>query len=193
MLDLVKNETLRIDSRFLEPACGTGNFLIEILRRKLAVVCQRYSKNQTDYERYALLAISSVYGIDILADSLSVCRERLFSHFQEEYRRLFADKISGDVLKSASFLLGRNIVQGDALTMKLVGSEDGISFVEWSLIGEHFKGLEYRYSDIQQDIREEDTLFNYSAHTSDTGESVYIVNPVKEYPQISYRRLYELG
>ena len=115
MLDLVKNETLRIDSRFLEPACGTGNFVIEILRRKLAVVGERYSKNQSEYEKYALLAVSSIYGIDILADSLEVCRERLYSHFCDEYKSLFKEKISEDILKSAKFLLSRNIVQGDAL------------------------------------------------------------------------------
>lgn len=193
MLDLVKNETLRIDSRFLEPACGTGNFVIEILRRKLAVVGERYSKNQSEYEKYALLAVSSIYGIDILADSLEVCRERLYSHFCDEYKSLFKEKISEDILKSAKFLLSRNIVQGDALTMKLVGSETGISFVEWSLIKDQFKGLEYRYSDIQQDIREEDSLFNYTAHTSDIGESVYITKPIKEYPLTVYGRLYELA
>ena len=51
MLDLVKQETERIDSRFLEPACGDGNFLAEILRRKLAVVKARYKNNIADYER----------------------------------------------------------------------------------------------------------------------------------------------
>ena len=65
MLDLVKQETERIDSRFLEPACGTGNFLVEVLRRKLAVVDKNYKKSQLDYERYAVLAVSSLYGIDL--------------------------------------------------------------------------------------------------------------------------------
>lgn len=85
MLDLVKHETERIESRFLEPACGTGNFLIEILKRKLTVVEQRYSKNQLEYERYAILAISSIYGIDILEDNAAKCRKRLFKIFDEKY------------------------------------------------------------------------------------------------------------
>ena len=78
MLDLVKQETERIESRFLEPACGTGNFLSEILERKLHIVELRYGKNQLDYERYAVLAISSIYGIDILEDNVLECRKRLF-------------------------------------------------------------------------------------------------------------------
>ena len=81
MLDLVKQETERIDSRFLEPACGNGNFLAPILERKLAAVEKRYGKSQLDFERYAVLAVSSVYGIDILSDNVSQCRERLFGVF----------------------------------------------------------------------------------------------------------------
>ena len=78
MLDLVKQETERIDSRFLEPACGNGNFLAEILRRKLAVVKSRYGKNADDYERYAVIAVTSIYGVEILQDNAQECRERLF-------------------------------------------------------------------------------------------------------------------
>lgn len=68
MLDLLKQETERIDSRFLEPACGTGNFLVEILERKLKVVETRYKKSQLEYERNAITAISSIYGVDIFED-----------------------------------------------------------------------------------------------------------------------------
>ncbi len=78
MLDLVKQETERIDSRFLEPACGSGNFLVEVLRRKLAVVEAKYKSSQLEFERYAVIAISSIYGVDILKDNVEECRERLF-------------------------------------------------------------------------------------------------------------------
>src|SRR5229473_3650706 len=83
MLDLVKHETERIDSRFLEPACGDGNFLTVILERKLAVVEKRYGKSQLDFERYSVLAVSSIYGIDILHDNVRDCRRRLFEVFEE--------------------------------------------------------------------------------------------------------------
>ena len=83
MLDLVKQETDRIDSRFLEPGCGTGNFLTEILTRKLAIVEKRYRRNQLDFERYSIIAISSMYGVDILEDNIAECRERLFDIFNK--------------------------------------------------------------------------------------------------------------
>ena len=89
MLDLVKQETERIDSRFLEPACGDGNFLTAILERKLAVVENRYGKSQLDFERYAVLAVSSIYGIDILPDNVRDCRRRLFEVFEASYTRFF--------------------------------------------------------------------------------------------------------
>ncbi|WP_200865514.1 DNA methyltransferase [Thermosynechococcus sp. NK55a] len=92
MLDLVKQETERIDSRFLEPACGTGNFLTEILKRKLKIVEKRYGKSQLEYERYAVLAVSSLYGIEILEDNAQECRQRLFAVFDEAYTRLFKEK-----------------------------------------------------------------------------------------------------
>ena len=85
MLDLVKQETERIDSRFLEPACGDGNFLAEILRRKLAVVLRQYGKSPADYEKYAVLAASSIYGVDILQDNVEACRARLFEIWDAQY------------------------------------------------------------------------------------------------------------
>jgi hypothetical protein len=89
MLDLVKQESERIDSRFLEPACGNGNFLAEVLRRKLNVVGDRYGKSQLEYERYAVIAVSSIYGIDILEDNAQECRDRLFKIFDKNYTSLF--------------------------------------------------------------------------------------------------------
>jgi hypothetical protein len=74
MLDLVKQETERIESRFLEPACGTGNFLLEVLSRKLTRIVSRYAQGpaaaRLEYERYAVSAVSSLYGIDILEDNV---------------------------------------------------------------------------------------------------------------------------
>ena len=78
MLDLVRDESFRLDSRFLEPACGDGNFLIEILRRKLSLL--KDIKSQTEWEFKSLIAVGSCYGIDILPDNAEACRTRL-----EEY------------------------------------------------------------------------------------------------------------
>ena len=115
MLDLVKHETERIDSRFLEPACGNGNFLAEVLRRKLKVVDQRYGNIQMDWERYAVIAVSSIYGVDILEDNAKECRERLFNIFDDFYTALFMDKCKEECRRSIRFLFDRNILWGDAL------------------------------------------------------------------------------
>ena len=82
MCDLVKQETERIDSRFLEPACGDGNFLIEILRRKLEIVKKKYKKSHYDYERFSLLALGSIYGVELLGDNVKACRNRLFEYWK---------------------------------------------------------------------------------------------------------------
>ena len=91
MLDLVKQETERIDARFLEPACGNGNFLAEVLRRKLTVVESMYKRNQLDFERYTILAISNIYGVDILEDNAQECRERLYDIFNQRYTKIYRE------------------------------------------------------------------------------------------------------
>jgi len=128
MLDLVKQETERIDSRFLVPACGTGNFVTGILHRKLRIVKSRYSKGQLDYERNAVLAVSSVYGIDILKDNLVECRKRLFKIFDQQYSSLFKQRTKEECRNAVQFILEKNIIQGDALTLKTVGDNP-----EWHL------------------------------------------------------------
>ena len=117
MCDLVADECSRIDSRFLEPACGNGNFLAEVLRRKLEVVKRRYGKSRHEYERYAVLALSSLYGVDILGDNAEDCRIRLLKLWCEEYATALASPVGGDLLASVRYILERNILCGDALTL----------------------------------------------------------------------------
>ena len=112
MLDLVKQETERIDSRFLEPACGDGNFLIEILRRKLAV-CEGRVKakqyTQLQYEQAAVQSVSSIYGIELLADNAEACRKRLLDYFTQQYSALFKSKCKSECIESVKYLLSQNI------------------------------------------------------------------------------------
>jgi hypothetical protein len=179
MLDLVKQETERIESRFLEPACGNGNFLTVILERKLAIVERRYSKSQLDYERYAVLAISSIYGIDILEDNVQQCRDRLFGIFERNYSRLFKDKTESKCREATRFILEHNIIWGDALTLKTVGEKPGyIVFSEWSPVnGSMLKRRDFTFHGLltHEGIKEL-PLF------SDLGEDVFIPTPEKEYP-----------
>jgi SAM-dependent methyltransferase len=186
MLDLVKSETERIDSRFLEPACGTGNFLAEILERKFRVVEARYGKSQLDYERHAILAISSVYGIDILEDNVRQCRQRLFGLFDLNYLRLFKGKSHDDCRESVRYILERNIVHGNALSLKTV--EDNpkpIVFSEWSPVnGSMFKRRDFTFHGLlAHEAIKEMPLF------SDLGEDVFIPTPEKEYPPTHFLKV----
>lgn len=137
MCDLVKQETERIDSRFLEPACGEGNFLAEVLARKLANVKSKYKKSSYDYERNSLLALSSIYGVDILLDNAIACRERLYAIWDNEYRKVCKKECNGDTREAAKFILCRNIVCGNALSLRCVDekgkdTKEPIVFSEWT-------------------------------------------------------------
>ena len=125
MCDLVKCETERIESRFLEPACGNGNFLAEILNRKLDVVFNRYGKSIAEYERYSILAVSSLYGVDIMEDNAKECRKRLYNIWNERYTQLWKSQADEKVQAAARFIISRNILYGDALTMKRNDGEIG--------------------------------------------------------------------
>ena len=186
MLDLVKSETERIDSRFLEPACGTGNFLAEILERKLRVVEARYGTSQLDYERYAILAASSVYGIDILEDNVRQCRQRLFGIFDLNYLRLFKNKSHDDCRESVRYILERNIIHGDALSLKTVGDNPKpIVFSEWSPVnGSMLKRRDFTFHGLlAHEAIKAMPLF------SDLGEDVFIPTPEKEYPPTHFLKV----
>lgn len=130
MLDLVKGETERIDSRFLEPACGSGNFLVPILQRKLAAVEAKYGKSNFEKRQYALLALTCVYGIELLADNIAECRANMLEVFAG-----YLGLEEGDELyRAASHVLSLNLIHGDAMTMK---DADGgpITVVEWGYLG----------------------------------------------------------
>lgn len=137
MCDLVEQETERIDSRFLEPACGDGNFLIEILKRKLELVKKKYKKSHYDYERFSLLALGSIYGVELLDDNVKSCRNRLFEYWDKEYKKICKKDRSQETEASAKFILSRNIVQGNALTLRCVDdsgkdTKKPIIFSEWT-------------------------------------------------------------
>lgn len=188
MLDLVNSETQRIDSRFLEPACGSGNFLIEVLRRKLSIVEERYGKGQLEFERNAIVALGSVYGVDLLEDNVAECRDRLFSYFDEVYMMLFGDACREECRKTATYVLERNIICGDALTMKTAGIEpEPIVFSEWSPVnGNLVKRRDYSLAHLLvYQPMDGPSLF------SDLGEEAFIPKPVRDFPLTHYLKLAE--
>ena len=186
MLDLVKQETERIDSRFLEPACGTGNFLAEILERKLQVVESRYEKIQLEYERNAVLAVSSIYGIDILEDNVAECRNRLLEIFHNRYQAKFKSAVNPECTRSIQYILQRNIIWGNALDLMTVGNVPvQIVFSEWSPInGSMLKRRDFTFHGLLDHAKmKEMPLF------SDLGEDVFIPTPVREFPVVHFLKV----
>lgn len=180
MLDLVKQETERIDSRFLEPACGNGNFLIEILRRKLEVVKSRYKKSQWEYEKNGLIAVMSCYGVDIMPDNVLECQNRLFEYFEKEYKSLFKKNIKQEYLDIVKFVLSKNILCGNALSMK-TSTNEPITFAEWSFVkGSFVQRRDFHYEQLLTQNDKNETLF---------GD--FIEKPIKTYPLTHYLNLKE--
>lgn len=146
MLDLVKDETERIDSRFLEPACGSGNFLVKILKRKLGAVEVRYGKSDFEKRHYALLALMCIYGIELLQDNIEECRANLLEIFAEYLDLDPANELYG----AARFVLLQNIIHGDA--MKMVAADGSpITFAEWGYLGKgKFQRRDFRFESLTQ-------------------------------------------
>lgn len=198
MCDLVADECLRIDSRFLEPACGDGNFLAEILGRKLDVVSARYKKSPYDWERNALLALGSIYGVELLMDNVLTCRERLFKLWDERYKKAVKKKEQNDdVRESAKYILSLNIICGNALSLHCVddGGQDidvPIIFSQWAFAtGPMMKREDYIFEDLlhRDDPKDkyQQTSLDFTQEQSDEDEGTLI----KIYPPIHYRRLKE--
>ena len=185
MLDMVKQETERIDSRFLEPACGDGNFLSEVLRRKLAVVGERYGRSQLEYERYMFVAVSSIYGVDIMADNVAECRGRLYGIAEDEYEHRFKDECRAEVLDSIRYLLSKNIQCGDALTLTAADG-DPIVFPEWSLaMGSKVRRRDFTFAALLNVSAEEPTFDMLDEIDQDEMGKI-IPKPIREYPLTSF-------
>lgn len=180
MLDLVKGETERIDSRFLEPACGSGNFLVPILQRKLAAVEAKYGKSDFEKRHYALLALTCVYGIELLADNITECRANMLEVFAA-----YLGLEEGDELyHAASHVLSLNLIHGDAMTMK--DSDGGpITVVEWGYLGKgKFQRRDFRLDVLtgMSKFREERSLFSGLGNHE-------IFKPADSYPPMTVKDL----
>ena len=146
MLDLVKKESYRIESTFLEPSCGTGNFLVEILRRKL-ITASQFADNQVAWEKAALQSLSTIYGIELMEDNAFTSRMRLSEIFEAEYNRLFEDSLSKKVIKAANFIIGTNVIIGNALEMKTIQGGP-ILFTEWNFDDDKVVRKEFSMQDM---------------------------------------------
>jgi len=184
MLDLVKEETERTDARFLEPACGSGNFLVTIVQRKLAAVRLKYGHNLFEHQHYALLALMSVYGIELLADNVFECRANVLAVFAEYLKLQEGDEQHG----AAAYVLARNIVHGDALAMRTAEGAP-ITFAEWGYLGKgKYQRRDFRFDNLTgaAAYSAEDSLF------ADLGKHE-IFMPVKTWQPITVAELAALA
>ena len=187
MLDLVKDETERIESRFLEPACGDGNFLAEVLRRKLNVVKKQYGRSKSEFEKYSILALSSIYGVDIMEDNTEECRERLFSICDEAYSKQCGTEANDTCREAARYILEHNILCGDALTM-LRSDGNPIVFAQWDLVtGNKIKRRDYRFDQMMRGTEEQTFMEMFLDDWEfDEETNAWIPSPIKEYPLMNY-------
>jgi hypothetical protein len=178
MLDLVKEESERIDARVLEPACGSGNFLVPVLIRKLATVQSRYRKSDFEKRHFALFALMCIYGIELLADNAQECRDNLASVFND----FLSIDDDDEWARAAQAVLAANIVQGNALTMSLPSGQS-ITFAEWAYLGKGtFQRRDFRYRDLTQRSSWEGTLF---AQLDDDA----LFTPIRTYPPMTVREI----
>ena len=180
MLDLVKEETERIDSRFLEPACGSGNFIVQILKRKLAAVEVKFGKSDFERQHYALLGLMCIYGIELLADNIAECRANVLDVYVEY---LNIDE-TADLYRAAKHVLSENLVHGDALTMRAIDGQP-IHFAEWGYLG---KG-KFQRRDFRFDVLTGSSAFSAEGSLfADLGKHE-IFSPIKTHPPMTVRDL----
>src|SRR5436309_1941300 len=180
MLDLVKAESERIDSRFLEPACGSGNFVVQVLRRKLAAVHLKYAVSYFEKRHYALFGLMCIYGIELLDDNIAECHENMLE--------IIADYLGvgeeDDFYRAAAYVLSQNIVHGDALTM-LASTGEPITFAEWGYLGKgKFQRRDFRLEALAQmsSFSQEGSLFAHLGKHE-------VFTPIKAYPPMTVREL----
>lgn len=203
MLDLVKDETERIDSRFLEPACGEGAFLKKILERKLAVASEKYKKSEASYTRASIHALMSIYGIDLLADNAQICRDNLYDIWFNTFKKDMKHDPSKLYCDTAKYILGKNIIVGNALTLMCVDEQQKdtdqfVTFSEWNFVTtDKVKRRDFRLdillADESESKKEDQMTLNLfgddplaSEFWTKDEEGHTVPAPIKEYPLTNY-------
>ncbi len=178
MLDLVEIEAERIDSRFLEPACGSGNFLIEILKRKLVTVDRKHKQNKFEKNNYSLLAIMSIYGIEILEDNAKECRQNLLQTLAS-YLKI---ETSDQIYLAAREIVNLNIVTGDAMNLSTLENTP-IIFPEWSYLGVgKFQRRDFAVQNLTQRSSIKGSLF-------ESLEDSEIFRPIREFNSLTVEEI----
>lgn len=183
MLNLVQDQCERIDATFLEPACGSGNFLIEILSRKLQLL-NKYKRNAEAYSRWLTVAVSSIYGVELLEDNAQECRQRLYKKIEDAYPKTLKNSIEySEVMKSIRFVLQKNIVCGNALDYT-TANHQAIIFYEWKFIN----NVEVKIRCFDFEVVAEDSKQTTLFDEFDQPQKLSTHN--QEFPPVHYLKLY---
>ena len=185
MLDLVRDESFRLDSRFLEPACGDGNFLVEILRRKLSLIASL--RSATEWEFRSLVAVGSCYGIELLEDNAAACRLRLerLVLAQHPNKSEFPDNstLFSPYQRALRCMLQKNIVCGDALSYRTAEGKP-ITFCEWTPIA---GTMQFARRDFQFDFLV--TQSHQYSLFDEQGEPQHFDEPVRAFVPVHYTEI----
>ena len=185
MFDLVKEESMRIDSRILEPACGSGRFLEVALVRKLRTVKERYGDSGFEFRQKSILALMCLYGIEKLSDNAEECRSNLIKILNDFFPEI---NIDDDFFQACEFVVSKNIIEGNAMTLE---KSDGgpILFPEWAYLGRgKFQRRDFSLKTLEKNsiVKSKDSLFSYFGI-----DEVYA--PVKEYNPITIKSLADVN
>ena len=185
MLSLVQNETRRIDSKFLDPACGDGNFLEEVILQKLMLLKQINKKEQLNYEKNLFLIVANTYGIELLKDNVIKCRKRIYKIVSEIYLKQFKNNFNSQFIASLNFVISKNIVHGDSLTNKNPSNGEYLKFSEWVFTTRSLvKRREFLYKELI-----ENSIINDSPLFASNQNQVFIPNPYKDFKVIHFYEL----
>ncbi len=188
MLDLVKEDSYCTYSRFLGPAAGHGNFLVKILKRKLNSLAMEH-KEQTFFEKHAIVVVGSIYGIEILEDNVNIARKRMLELFKDIYAQKFKKNVRSDFLKIIKYLLTKNIIHGDTLKYEEMNTKEPITFCEWKLEGEKIKRRDFTLESL---INNSSTNKNQEPLFDNLNDDEHFIEPTKEYNAIQYYKLASL-
>ena len=185
MLSLVQNETQRIDSKFLDPACGDGNFLEEVILQKLMLLKQINKKEQLNYEKNLFLIVANTYGIELLKDNVIKCRKRIYKIVSEIYLKQFKNNFNSQFIASLNFVISKNIVHGDSLTNRNPSNGEYLKFSEWVFTTRSLvKRREFLYKELI-----ENSIINDSPLFASNQNQVFIPEPYKDFKVIHFYEL----
>ena len=205
MLDLVKDESYKVDSRFLEPACGNGNFLVEILRRKLETAYKEvYKVDQENIEKQVFIAVGSIYGIDIQKDNCEESIERMYEIILDKYAEVYLDSQDEEFLKAIKFVLELNIIHGNGLDGKQELTGKPILFSEWIFKEESYEVIRRDFS-MNEMIAHEKIIAENEKKKNPESQSLFSLDigaikapkeelkPQKEFDPIYFKNVYKVS